>query len=184
MISGVPGKQRGFSLIEVLVSAVITSVGVLGVAGMLVGSMQQNRTVLLRSEAQQLGRDIIDRMLVNVAADYSGVGFSDTPTSGVNCYISDCGSVPMAVFDVTQWKCAINSVDDDGNQYDACATLGIVGSLPGGEGKIEGKADADECDMSKARDEGEYCVVIRWLDTDGVTFSRVRLQTRVKFDES
>lgn len=180
-----PGLQRqsGFSLIEVLVAAVIMSVGVLGVAGMQVASLQQNRTALLRSEAQQIAWDIADRMLVNVEADYSGIDFTDTPSLGTNCNTSDCSFAQMAAFDITQWQCAINSVDGNGDEYGACDTLGITGSLPGGQGQIETKGDDDECDMSDAQDEGEYCVIVRWLNTDGSTYSSVRLRTRTKFDD-
>ncbi len=174
-------KHRGFSLIEVLVSAVIMSVGVLGVAGMQVSSLQQNRTALLRSEAQLLGNDMIDRMVVNTGdlVDYAGVEYTDEPSLINNCYTTICSETQMRNFDVAQWQCSINSVDADGDVFPACETLGISGSLPGGQGSIEGPSNYAECDLSSA-DEGEYCVAVRWLNTDGTTYSKVVLQTRVK----
>ncbi|MGV0034600.1 MAG: type IV pilus modification PilV family protein [Candidatus Azotimanducaceae bacterium WSBS_2022_MAG_OTU7] len=42
-------RQKGFSLIEVLVSVVIMSVGILGVAGLQVLSLQQTGTHVLGS---------------------------------------------------------------------------------------------------------------------------------------
>ena len=55
-------RQKGFSLVEVLVSVVILSVGILGVAGLQMLSLQQNRNSLFRADALLLGGDILDRM--------------------------------------------------------------------------------------------------------------------------
>ncbi|MBO6704128.1 MAG: type IV pilus modification protein PilV [Pseudomonadales bacterium] len=181
-------RQRGFSLIEVLVAAVIMSVGVLGVAGMQVASLQQNRTALLRSEAQQLAWDLSDRMLVNPQATYAAVDFSEAPSFTTNCSNSNCTLAQMAEYDIAQWKCAINAKDNNDTEYAACngSNLDIAGTLPGGQGQIEIKGststDGNVCDMSAAQDAGEYCIVVRWLNTDGATYSTVQLQTRVAFD--
>lgn len=176
--------QTGFSLIEVLVSAVIMSVGVLGVAGMQVASLQQNRTALLRSEAQQIAWDIADRMLVNPDADYGGITFAAAPTLGTNCFTNTCSPEAMAAFDIAQWKCSISSVNSSGVEHTACnsSNLSIAGSLPGGQGQIETKSTADQCDMSLAQAAGEYCIVVRWLNPDG-SYSNVQLHTRVKFSD-
>ena len=58
-------RQKGFSLVEVLVSVVILSVGILGVAGLQMLSLQQNRNSLFRADALLLGGDILDRMRAN-----------------------------------------------------------------------------------------------------------------------
>lgn len=174
--------QAGFSLIEVLVSAVILSVGVLGVAGMQVASLQQNRTALLRSEAQNLAWDLVDRMIANPDGAYSPTGFATDPSLTTNCNSADCNQDQMAAFDITQWKCSINGLDGSGSQHAACATLGVNGSLPGGQGQIEDSTTTGGlCDMSAAQADGEYCVIVRWLNTDGSSYSRVMVRTRVKF---
>ena len=59
--SGLVRKEKGASLIEVLVAVVILSIGILGIAGIQIVSLQQNRGALLRLEALQLANDIIDR---------------------------------------------------------------------------------------------------------------------------
>jgi type IV pilus assembly protein PilV len=58
-------KQKGFSLIEVLVTMLIISVGLLGIAGIIVNSMKSNHSAHSRSEATVLANDIIDRMRAN-----------------------------------------------------------------------------------------------------------------------
>ena len=165
-------RQRGFSLIEVLVAAVILSVGVLGVAGMQVASLQQNRTALLRSEAQQLAWDLADRMLVNPDANYASVDFSDDPTFSTNCSTSNCSLNHMAQFDVAQWKCAINSLDSSDNEFSACSdsNLNITGSLPGGQGQIETASSTSSDGISGCRP-GLAC---RRLSTEPMASNRVR----------
>ena len=179
-------RQKGFSLIEVLVAAVIMSVGVLGVAGMQVASLQQNRTALLRSEAQLLAWDLADRMAVNAGAAYAAVDFSDAPSFTTDCSTSNCSLEDMAEYDVAQWKCSISSVDSGGSEHTACndSNLDIAGALPGGQGQIEivgsTSTDGNMCGMT-GQSAGYYCIVVRWLNTDGTTYSSVQLQTRVAF---
>ena len=51
-------SQRGFSLIEILVAVLVMGVGVLGVTGLQMVSLQNNRDALLRTEALQMAYDI------------------------------------------------------------------------------------------------------------------------------
>ena len=73
MPSGLVRRGKGASLIEVLVAVVILSIGILGIAGIQVVSLQQNRGALLRLEALQLANDIIDRMRANPNQMYTQV---------------------------------------------------------------------------------------------------------------
>lgn len=58
-------QQKGFSLIEVLVTMVIISFGLLGIAGVIVNSMKNNQSSYARTQASVLANDIIDRMRAN-----------------------------------------------------------------------------------------------------------------------
>jgi type IV pilus assembly protein PilV len=58
-------KQQGFSLLEVLVTLVIISFGLLGIAGALVNGMKNNQSSTARTQATVLANDIIDRMRAN-----------------------------------------------------------------------------------------------------------------------
>ena len=107
-------QQSGFSLIEVLVATVIMAIGILGIAGLQVVSLQQNRSSLLRSEALQIGNDIIDRMRANPELAYAPVDYTDAPTSGAkNCIgtAANCSTAEMKEYDITLWKCMINPND-------------------------------------------------------------------------
>ena len=61
-------KQRGFSLVEVLIALVIMSVGMLGIAGLYVQTMQAGRTSMLRHHAVTLAGDVADRIRANPRA--------------------------------------------------------------------------------------------------------------------
>ncbi len=163
-------RQSGFSLIEVLVSVVIMSVGILGVAGMQVISLQQNRSSLLRAEALQIGNDILDRMRANPQVDYSGIDFDDDPPGNSDCVANTCNRNQMRDFDIAQWKCSINS-----EGHAICGTYGIVGSLPGGAGAIIDNTfpDPTVCPVTN-----EICVVVRWEDDRDGTTASISLRTR------
>lgn len=57
--------EKGLSLIEVLVTLLITSVGLLGLAALQARSLQFNHGAYLRSQANILAYDIADRMRLN-----------------------------------------------------------------------------------------------------------------------
>lgn len=167
-------QQTGFSLIEVLVSVVIMAVGILGVAGMQVISLQQNRSSLMRAEAMQLASDILDRARSNPVQDYSGIDFGDPPPGNSNCVNNACSIGDMMDFDIAQWKCSINSEDAVGDTYPRCAALGISGSLTGGSGAIINSTDDDDCPVEV----GEICVVVRWQDDRDGNTAFVSIRTR------
>ncbi len=97
-----PGIQRGFSLVEVLIALVIMSVGMLGIAGLYVQSMQAGRTSMLRHHAVTLAGDVADRIRANPRAGiaYQGAGLNGSCVSGV----VDCDEVAMAGHDILLWK--------------------------------------------------------------------------------
>lgn len=94
-------KQQGFSLVEVLIALVIMSVGMLGIAGLYVQSLQAGRTSMFRHHAVALAGDITDRIRANPTAGvaYAGVGADN------NCVAAnfDCDVVGMAANDIWLW---------------------------------------------------------------------------------
>ena len=134
-------KIRGFSMVELLVAVLVMGVGVLGVTGLQVVSLQNNRDALLRSEALQLAYDILDRMRVNAAGNYDGVAFDDEPAAPTDCFANTCSAGQMTGFDLAVWKCGLG----DHNTLDVCDDLrdGTIlpdvtnqPGLPDGQGQI------------------------------------------------
>lgn len=168
-------RQKGFSLIEVLVSVVIMSVGILGVAGLQVLSLQQNRNSLLRAEALQLGSDILDRMRANPIQTYAGLDFTDAPPSPTDCVANTCTAAQMKDYDIALWRCSINDLDASLDRYPACVALDVTGRLPGGQGAIVDDSDDALCTVEP----GETCAIVRWIDDpSGGTYSSIALHTR------
>jgi len=94
-------SQKGFSLIEILITLVIISYGLLGIAGIIVNSIKNNQSSYARSQAGLLANDIIDRMRANrVAAEASpypyNLAMGATPSGA---------GVPLA--DVEEWRASL-----------------------------------------------------------------------------
>jgi type IV pilus assembly protein PilV len=105
--------SAGFSLVEVLISIVILSIGLLGMAGLTAASLNGTNESYYRSQATVLADDILDRMRANPAA---ARGQQYDVTAGP-VYIAAGGT--MARFDAEEW------VDT------------VAASLPGGVGTVD-----------------------------------------------
>lgn len=105
--------QSGFSLIEVLVAVLIVSVGVLGVAGLQLLSLQNNTSAMFRTQAVQGAYDIIDRARANRGQDYS-IAMDDDAPNAPNCTTQDCTPAQMRAFDLAEWRTALEADLPDG----------------------------------------------------------------------
>ena len=79
-------QSAGFSLIEVLVSVVILTIGLLGMVGMQAGALQANREARLQSIAVGLARELADMMRGN----------KETGLKAGNPYLGDFNFKPPA----------------------------------------------------------------------------------------
>ena len=61
----------GFSLLELLVAVLVVAVGALGVAGLQLASIQNNRGAMQYSVTTALATDLVERMRANPGADYA-----------------------------------------------------------------------------------------------------------------
>ncbi len=155
-------RSRGFSMVELLVAVLVMGVGVLGVTGLQMVSLQNNRDALLRSEALQLAYDMMDRIRINPPATaYDGVGFDTDPSAPADCYAGNCSSAQMAVFDVAVWKCALGEYNElatcTGLDADILPAATDQPGLPDGEGSIA--VDAN----------GLVTINVRWTGFGGDT---------------
>ncbi len=104
--------QSGFTLIEVLVSTLVLTVGILGVAAMQMVSFQTNQSAYMRSQAIFLGQDILDRIRANRAGFqnstvYDNVDTTDTGTIPASPACVDnangCTAIQMGEHDIREW---------------------------------------------------------------------------------
>ena len=111
-------KQKGATLIEVLVAVLVLSIGLLGIAGLQVVSLNFTSSAYQRSLATQLAYDIIDRMRANRAqAEASGyvVALGGTYTPSTACESGDCDPTQMAAYDIANWKAALDATLPSGD---------------------------------------------------------------------
>ena len=132
---------RGFSMIELLVAVLVMGIGVLGITGLQMVSLQNNRGALTRADAVQLAYDILDRMRANPGAAYAGLAIGAAPPVTVDCQAATCTEAQMATFDQAVWKCSLGNWNNNVNcvpiRNGVILPLGTAQpGLPSGDGSI------------------------------------------------
>jgi type IV pilus assembly protein PilV len=97
---------KGFTLIEVMVSLVILSMGLLGVAKLVLFSAHSNDSAYLRSQATDLAYAILDDMRGNRAiamAQGYDVPINTAPAAPGSCVGTGCAPGALATYDVNTW---------------------------------------------------------------------------------
>lgn len=146
-----PGRECGVSLIEVLVTVVVLSIGLLGLAGMQASGTKFNHSAYLRSQATNLAYDMADRM--RASRDVALLGAYDTALATTYAGVGPACGALMAAYtpgnDVDQWKHCLET------------------RLPAGRGRVTrlaaGTAYGDGCgQVLPATTEDVIVVEVRW----------------------
>ncbi len=98
-------QQAGFTLIEVMVSVLILLVGLLGVVGMQMISLQANQGAYFRSQAIYIGSEILDAIRANpqAAENYVGTYPADIPADPGCQGVDGCTPAQAAQQDLHFW---------------------------------------------------------------------------------
>lgn len=82
-------RSQGFTLVEVMVAVIVLAIGLLGMATLMMNSLQSSESAYSRSQATLLAYDIIDRMRANKVLDTSNPyqSFRVTHASLSNDYV-------------------------------------------------------------------------------------------------
>ncbi len=134
--------QRGFSLIEVIVSVLVTSVGVVGMAGMQVTSKRAGYEAIQRTTATAMAMDVLERMRSNPRAltSYSTAGLGGTTITTEpspdcsNDTTEICNAGQLAAHDLWQWEQTIDGLSET---RDVSGTAVATGGLLNPTGCIE-----------------------------------------------
>lgn len=105
---------QGFTLIEVLVALIVTSVGLLGLAALETATVRFNQNAYLRSQATNLAYDLADRMRANREAALAGnydSAYAGTPPA-CNAAV---GAGTVAAKDLAGWRIALTCALPSGN---------------------------------------------------------------------
>ena len=139
-------RQSGFSLIEVMIAALVISIGMLGLAGLQLVSMKGSHQSYMRHQAMFLVQDLVERMRANP----NGVRISapssyllDTQSSAPNCAATPtvncgasgatCNSDDLAVYDIHSVACKMRNSLMNGRIQVACQPVvaGVGGCADG-----------------------------------------------------
>ena len=121
--SGGRGNARaaGFTLVEVLVAVLVISIGMLGVAKLVLAAVTSNDSAYFRTQAADLAYSVLDAMRANRAYASTTAGyqlsFLQNPNATVMCDAlgSDCTPAEMAQYDLYRWRRQLASALPQGN---------------------------------------------------------------------
>ena len=105
-------REGGFTLIEVLVSLVVLSIGLLGIGKLMMFSSRANDSAYLRSQATALAYSIIDDMRANQQDAVNGLyntALGAYANPGFSCNFAAPCTVTgqLAQYDLYSWKTAM-----------------------------------------------------------------------------
>lgn len=141
-------RLLGFSLIEVLITLVVFSLGVLTVAGLQTISKKSNFQAVQRTTATMLAYDILERMRANTGqlqfyasnsmTNGTGLGGGTLSLPTPDCGSLSCSPAQMEAYDLYQWEQAIDGASELNGTTKAgglvTPTACITGPAGGGAG--------------------------------------------------
>lgn len=133
-------KNSGFSLLEILISLVVLSMGMMGLAGLQIASLKGTNEAHFRHEASLLMMDMADRMRANLPGTDKGAyrsvnAVNCTAEPSKSCDTVECTSEELAVYDMYAIACGITNGSQRSN--------GIRNVLP--EGTLTINCDGGDC---------------------------------------
>jgi len=165
--------QSGFMLIEVLVTIVIFTIGLLGVIGLQALAMSSSHLSSMRSSATVLTSDMAERMRANLRAVNVAAGsrYDDAAPASNGC---------RAIYSTTVEPSPASCTPEQMAEDDLQDWLDLVGqSLPAGTGAVcldstpdDGTPGAEACDGAG----DAYAIKVWWTEratqTQGATVRR------------
>lgn len=152
-------KQLGFSLLEVLVSILVLSIGLLGLGGLQMTSLKGANNAHFRTVAGIAATDLAERMRINpiaVAAGHYEAEFSMTNCKTKPAKICEasvvCTPEDVATYDLYRVNCGVYDLDD--NQ-----TGGLQYNLPAASMSVA-------CDVTPCTTGMGHTISVSWNEAD------------------
>lgn len=127
-------RQRGVSLIEVLIAVLIFSIGLIGLAGLMGVSTRSNHMAYLRTQVTFLANNMAERMSANPRGVWSGAynnGSYPVGAGSVTCGAgSPCSPADLAVYDQQTWSNQLRTFLPNPTASIVCAGVGDVSFNP------------------------------------------------------
>lgn len=115
-------QQQGVGLIEILITLVVITIGLLGMAGLQLHGLRNSQVAYWQTQATIISYDLIDRMRANRSIAAHGgyqIGRSETVNTPQGCYKKRCSAHMLAQLDLAHWK------------------QSLAQNLPGGDGEVQ-----------------------------------------------
>ena len=154
-------KTRGDTLLEILITVVITSVALLGIAKLQISSLQSSSQAGLRSLATDLAASLAARMRANTVSDnnyISAVAANCTVPinvcamlpDGIRGDVDDCSGTQVAIYDLWETRCSngVKTILPQGTLAVSCTDSNL--------------ADADLCSHNS-----QFNIAIAWTTPQG-----------------
>jgi type IV pilus assembly protein PilV len=106
------GTERGFSMLEILITLFLLTMWLLASAGVQTSSLQYTKAASFRTQAIYLATELAERMQANktVAVGGSYAFSSSSPvSSSTDCTASLCTSADLAAFDLSEWSTRVSA---------------------------------------------------------------------------
>lgn len=142
-------------------SVLVLAVGILGMGGLQITSLQNSSRSVLRTQAVYFSYEILDRIRANPAAaiaaiQNNGVTFT-APTSNTTCVGASCNASQLFAFDLLEWKCSLGKYAAESVCTNLAATAGSLTNLQAGLPEGDGSISIDA--------NNEYTITIRWRES-------------------
>lgn len=139
-------RTQGFTMIEVLITVVITAVGLLGLGALQLVSMKNINNTQYRTLATMYAYDMAERMRSNHQGVLSGAYNNITGAGSAMSCTAVCSPSDMALADAYEW-----------NQFISGGVNGDVsqGALPGGVGTVVSQGTGSA-----------FLITIAWTEQD------------------
>jgi type IV pilus assembly protein PilV len=123
-------RQRGLTLIEVLIAVVVLAIGLLGIAGLQSAALANNLISYQYTQASTIAQAMLERMRANrdgvLAGGYALEPGAAVPSATANCATTTCSPAEQAQWDIAAIVAQLSSTADDAN-----LSSGPRGVLPG-----------------------------------------------------
>jgi len=148
LASGSLGRETGVALLEVAVSVLVISIGVLGLAGIQISAKRSGYEAVQRTTASALAHDIIERMRSNPMVldrfDAKVAGVGGNITAAGSCTTTTPPSTPLcadtafADWDLWEWEQAISGASEtDPNDVAVGGLVQATGCIEVDDGSVQ-----------------------------------------------
>ncbi len=144
-------RQRGFTLIEVLITLLIIAIGLLGLAGLQMTSLQSQLEAYQRAQAVMLAEEMANRIRSNAPAARAGA-YTAGSSYGTAAQACDPNTQTTAAYDLCDW----NNLLLGQEVTNAGANVGSVNQALG---------CIEDLDLAEVDGETRIRITVAWLGT-------------------